>query len=126
MRIACQQRFLCLNVIIRVSVKGKRLVAILLLGHNVATAIFQNGCQIQYPPILINTACRAIIVVCESIFQIYNYLATPAFTSAIFKDGGRQYKCPHVSNTASPRAILLTLLDSLVDSDIKYIICHLQ
>ena len=66
--IACQRRFFCLNVIIRVSVKGKRLVAILLLGHNVATAIFQNGCQIQYPPILINTACGAIIVICESIF----------------------------------------------------------
>ena len=67
-RITCQKRFFGLNVIIRVSVKGKSLVAILLLGHNVATAIFQNGCQIQYPPILVNTACRAIIVVCESIF----------------------------------------------------------
>ena len=67
-RITCQKRFFGLNVIIRVSVKEKSLVAILLLGHNVATAIFQNGCQIQYPPILTNTACRAIIVVCESIF----------------------------------------------------------
>ena len=43
-RITCQKRFFGLNVIIRVSVKGKSLVAILLLGHNVATAIFQNGC----------------------------------------------------------------------------------
>ena len=38
-------------------------------GHNVATAIFQNGCQIQYPRILINTACRSIIVVCQFMFQ---------------------------------------------------------
>ena len=59
-------------------------------------------------------------------FQIYNYLAPPAFISAIIKDGGRQYKCPHVSNTAPPRAIVLTLLDSLVDSDIKYVVCRLQ
>ena len=83
--------------------------------------------RIPYPRILINTACRAIIMVHECMFmglrfQIYNYLAPPAFISAIFKDGGRQYKCPHISNTTSPRAILLTLLDS----DMKYVICHLQ
>ena len=33
-------------------------------GYNVAAAIFQNGYQMQYPVILINTSCRAIIVVC--------------------------------------------------------------
>ena len=42
------------------------------------------------------------------------------------KDGGRQYKCHHISNSTSPKAILLTLLDSLVDSDIKTVIRHLQ
>ena len=55
-----------------------------------------------------------------------NYLAPAAFISAIYKDGGRQYKCSHISNNTLPRAILLTLLDSNVDSDIKYVICHLQ
>ena len=49
-----------------------------------------------------------------------------AFISAIFKDGGRQYKCPNISKTTTPRAILLTLLDSSVDSDIKYVIWYLQ
>ena len=34
-RITCQKRFFCLSVIIRVSVKGKGLVAILLLGFKV-------------------------------------------------------------------------------------------
>ena len=48
------------------------------------------------------------------------------FISAISKDGGRQYKCPNISKTTSARAILLTLLNSLVDSDIKYVICYLQ
>ena len=95
-------------------------------GHNVATAIFQKGCQIQYRRILINTACRAIIMVCHCMFQetpISNIqlFGSMAFISAIFKDGGRQYKCPHISKTMSPRAILLTLLHSLVDSYIKYV-----
>ena len=78
-------------------------VEILQTGHNVATAIFQNGCQIQYPRILINTACKALVVVCECMlqgprFQMCNYLASQAFISAIFKDAVRQYKCPHISN----------------------------
>ena len=34
-----------------------------------------------------------------------------------FKDSGRQDKCRHISNTTSHGAIILTLLDSLVDSD---------
>ena len=37
----------------------------------------------------------------------------------MFKDGGRQDKCHHISKTVSHRAILLTLLDSLVDSDVN-------
>ena len=49
-----------------------------------------------------------------------------AFISAIFKDGGRQYKSPNISTTTSPRAIVLMLLDSVVDSDIKHVICYLQ
>ena len=49
-----------------------------------------------------------------------------AFISAIFEDGGRQYKYPNISKTTSARAILLTLLHSLMDSDIKYVICYLQ
>ena len=49
-------------------------------------------------------------------------MAPLAFISAFLKFGGRQYKCPHMSHITSARAILLTLLDSLVDSDIKYVI----
>ena len=100
-------------------------------GHNVATAIFQNGFKFQYPRILINMTCRAINVDASvgftaHRFQIYNHFAPPAFISAIFKDGDRYYKRPHISNTTYHRAILLTLLDSLVDSDITYVICQLQ
>ena len=59
-------------------------------------------------------------------FQIYNFFAPSAFISAIFKDIGRQYKCYNISNSASPRAIILTNLDSIVDSDTNHVICHLQ
>ena len=55
-------------------------------------------------------------MVCEYIcfrvflFQIYNLFAPPAFISAIFKDGGRQYKCYNISNTTSPRAIIFDVV----------------
>ena len=53
----------------------------------------------------------------------FNFFSPLAFISAILKYGGRQYKCYHISNN---RAIMFTLLDSVVDSDIVNIILHLQ
>ena len=44
---------------------------------------------------------------------------SPAFISAICKDGGQQYKCHHISQIAPPITIMFTLLDCLVHSDFK-------
>ena len=51
-------------------------------------------------------------------FQIYNFLTPATFISAIFKDGDRQYNCPHIATTMPHTAIMFRLLDSAVDSDI--------
>ena len=53
--------------------------------------------------------------------QINYFWNIPAFASAIFKDGGRQYKCHNISKTTSHRTVMLMTLDSLVDSDVRHI-----
>ena len=59
-------------------------------------------------------------------FQINNFWNFPAFASAIFKDGSRQYKCHNISKTTSHGAVMLMTLDSFVDSDIHQCIFDLQ
>ena len=52
-------------------------------------------------------------------FQILHFWTPRIYTSAIYKDGGRQDKCHHISKTISHRVILLPLLDSMVDSNVN-------
>jgi len=62
---------------------------------------------------------HAYVCFSEQTFQnILIVLTPPAFCSAIFKDGRRQYKCHHFSNMKSHKEIMFTLLDSFVNSDV--------
>ena len=82
-------------------------------GLDVVTAIFQNGCQIQYPRIVINTEQQqlwyAYVCFMEFGFQICTFL-TPTFIPATFVDGGRQYNCHLIAKSTPSRAMMLTLL----------------
>ena len=79
-----------------------------IFGYNLAKR-FLNGRQILLRCTLITVSSREIIVVQLYVdiysmgqgFKINNFLNFPAFASAIFKDGNRQYKCHNISNTTS-------------------------
>jgi len=80
----------------------------------VATAIFQNDCNIQYSRILINTSLWYARAHCRVFgIQTYHFVTPPTFISAIFIDGGRQYNCQDIAKTTSPWAVMFTLLDKV-------------
>ena len=73
---------------------------------------YLNKCDMQS-----NNCAMLVYVLGDSDFK---YTMSPAtFILAIFKDGGLQYKCHHISKTTSPREIMLMLLDTVMDSDIS-------
>jgi len=88
-------------------------------GHKIATAIFQNSCQINKYIMQSNNYGIRICVSGDSNIK-YPFLLT--LISAVLKDGNSH----HIAKTTLLRAIMFTLLDSLLDSDIKGGIFDLQ
>ena len=94
-------------------------------GNNVATAIFHNGCQLQCTRILINTSCIGnncgvnMYVLEESEFKYKMFGLLRHKFPLFFKIAFINTNDTIISKTTSPGAFILTLLDSVADSDIK-------